>query len=75
MMGLINGIERTPSQLEKLVTDAGLRVEKVWQCRGVVGIVECRGVFNGEGERGGEMNGGKMSIGANGMNRWADQVA
>ena len=54
MMGIINGIERTPGQFRKLVEEAGLRIEKIWECRSVSSIVECRAVFpaNGEGEGG-----------------------
>ena len=42
MMGIINGIERTPEQFRKLVAAAGLRVHKIWECRSQVGIVELR---------------------------------
>ena len=54
MMGIINGIERTPGQFRKLVEEAGLRIEKIWECRSLSSIVECRAVFpaNGEGEGG-----------------------
>lgn len=42
MMGIINGIERTPEQLRQVVEQAGLRIEKIWECRSQVGIVELR---------------------------------
>ena len=42
MMGIINGIERTPLQFKSIVEKAGLRLEKIWECRSVVGIVEVR---------------------------------
>ena len=50
MMGIINGIERTPDQLKVIVEDSGLRIEKVWECRSQVPIVEVRladGATNG----------------------------
>ncbi|KAK4690158.1 hypothetical protein P7C71_g6563, partial [Lecanoromycetidae sp. Uapishka_2] len=42
MMGIINGIERTPEQLRDVVEKSGLRVERVWECRSQVPIVEVR---------------------------------
>jgi len=42
MMGIINGVERTPEEFRTLVQRAGLRVERVWECRSQVGIVELR---------------------------------
>ena len=42
MMGIINGIERTPSQLKVLLEKAGLRIERVWEARSQVPIVEAR---------------------------------
>ena len=42
MMGIINGIERTPDQLKRIVEKSGLRIEKVWECRSQVPIVEVR---------------------------------
>lgn len=42
MMGIINGIERTPAQLAAIVEKAGLRIEKVWEARSQVPIVEVR---------------------------------
>ncbi|TFK31845.1 O-methyltransferase-domain-containing protein [Crucibulum laeve] len=41
MMSLINGTERTVSEMSKVVQDAGLKVSKVWQCRGDMCITEC----------------------------------
>ena len=40
MMGIINGIERTPAQLARIVERAGLRIERVWEGRSQVAIVE-----------------------------------
>lgn len=60
MMGIINGIERTPRQFRELVEKAGLRVEKIWECRSQVSIVEVRAVFEGE-------HGKKQNNGVNGM--------
>ena len=42
MMSIINGIERTPDQLKAIVEKSGLRIEKVWECRSQVSIVEVR---------------------------------
>lgn len=42
MMGIINGIERTPAQFKAIVEAAGLRIEKIWDCRSQVSIVEVR---------------------------------
>ena len=42
MMGIINGVERTPAQLISLVEGAGMRVVKVWEGRSQVPIVEVR---------------------------------
>lgn len=42
MMGIINGIERTPAQLAGIIERAGLRIERVWECRSQVAIVEVR---------------------------------
>lgn len=42
MMGIINGIERNPSQFKDIVEKAGLRLERIWECRSVVSIIEVR---------------------------------
>ena len=42
MMGIMNGIERTPSQFKELVEKAGLKLERIWECRSMVGIIELR---------------------------------
>ena len=42
MMGSINGIERMPAQLAVIAERAGLRIERVWECRSQVAIVEAR---------------------------------
>lgn len=42
MMGTSNGKERTADELSVLAEKAGLRVEKVWVCRGLVWITELR---------------------------------
>lgn len=39
---VLNGIERTPSQFDEIIRRAGLRLEKLWECRSMVGIVEAR---------------------------------
>lgn len=46
MMGTINGIERTPAQFGALVDRAGLTIEKIWECRSQVSIVELKAVFD-----------------------------
>jgi len=40
MMSIINGIERTPEQLKRILGESGLRIHKIWECRSQVGIVE-----------------------------------
>jgi len=40
MMGIINGIERTPAQFKDLVEAAGLELLKIWDCRSQVSLVE-----------------------------------
>ena len=42
MMATINGIERTPRQFSALVEQAELKVEKIWECRSQVSILELR---------------------------------
>ena len=42
MLALFNGRERTPEELEGLARRAGLRIEKIWECRAPVDIVELR---------------------------------
>lgn len=42
MLTLINGIERTPAQLRALAARAGLRVARIWECRGIIAITELR---------------------------------
>ena len=42
MMGIINGIESTPAQLQTVVEKSGLKIEKVWECRSQVPVVEVR---------------------------------
>lgn len=42
MMGIMNGIERTPSQFKVLVEKAGLKLERIWECRSMVGVIEVR---------------------------------
>jgi O-methyltransferase domain len=50
MMGIINGIERTPMEFKDLVEKAGFKIEKIWECRSQVSIVELRlnTVLNGD---------------------------
>ena len=61
MMGIINGIERTPLQFRELVEKAGLKVERIWECRSQVSIVELRAASaieqNGVGTQNGVANG------------------
>ncbi|KZT74220.1 S-adenosyl-L-methionine-dependent methyltransferase [Daedalea quercina L-15889] len=42
MLALFNGCERTPEQLDTVADRAGLRIEKIWECRGPIGITEFR---------------------------------
>ena len=65
MMGIINGIERTPAQLQKIVESAGLVVEKVWECRAQVPIVVVK--LKETGVNGGTGHGMNQSDGVNGM--------
>ncbi|KAJ7350698.1 hypothetical protein DFH08DRAFT_862171 [Mycena albidolilacea] len=42
MMNLINGTERTVSEMNLgIINRAGLVVQKIWECRGAVHITEC----------------------------------
>ncbi|KAI0383175.1 putative O-methyltransferase [Hypomontagnella monticulosa] len=41
MMSLMNGKERTPSEFRSLFERAGLKMVKVWDCRSILGIIEC----------------------------------
>ncbi|KAI2638839.1 putative O-methyltransferase [Hypomontagnella submonticulosa] len=41
MMSLMNGKERTPSEFRSLFELAGLKMVKVWDCRSILGIIEC----------------------------------
>ncbi|KAI1823254.1 S-adenosyl-L-methionine-dependent methyltransferase [Xylaria intraflava] len=40
MMTILNGIERTPEQLKRILGESGLRIHKIWECRTQVPIVE-----------------------------------
>ncbi|KAL9038899.1 MAG: hypothetical protein Q9180_002852 [Flavoplaca navasiana] len=42
LMGIINGIERTPAQFKVLIEKAGMKLEKIWECRSQVSVVEVR---------------------------------
>lgn len=42
MLALFNGRERTPEELEGLARRAGLKIEKIWECRAPVDITELR---------------------------------
>jgi hypothetical protein len=42
LMAGLNGIERTPEQFRDIVERAGLKIEKFWQCRSQVGLIEVR---------------------------------
>jgi len=41
MMSLINGTERTAAEMSDIVERAGMRVAKIWPCRGAMYITEC----------------------------------
>jgi hypothetical protein len=40
MMSIINGIERKPAELRNIAERAGLRLNRIWDCRSQVGLVE-----------------------------------
>lgn len=40
VMSVINGIERKPTEFGDLVKRAGLHLNKFWECRSQVGLVE-----------------------------------
>ncbi|KIW97886.1 uncharacterized protein Z519_01470 [Cladophialophora bantiana CBS 173.52] len=42
MMMMTNGRERTPAEFERIVQEAGLVLDKIWECRGPLSIIECR---------------------------------
>ncbi|KZT12560.1 S-adenosyl-L-methionine-dependent methyltransferase [Laetiporus sulphureus 93-53] len=42
MMACHNGMERTPEMLDALAARAGLRVAKIWECRGLIAIAELK---------------------------------
>ena len=42
MFATLDGQERTPEQFSRIAELAGLRTERIWECRGPVGIVEIR---------------------------------
>ncbi|KAI0833157.1 putative O-methyltransferase [Hypoxylon sp. FL0890] len=42
MMSLMSGKERTPSEFRGLFERAGLKMVKLWECRSILGIIECR---------------------------------
>ncbi|KAI5861287.1 putative O-methyltransferase [Durotheca rogersii] len=42
MMSLMNGKERTAAEFRELFEQAGLQLVKVWECRSILGIFECR---------------------------------
>ena len=42
MLTLFNGRERTPEDMVQLAARAGLKVEKIWPCRGFIWITELR---------------------------------
>ncbi|CAG8892503.1 unnamed protein product [Penicillium egyptiacum] len=41
MMSIINGIERTPAQFERIINLAGLSLSKIYDCRSQVSVVMC----------------------------------
>ncbi|OSX68054.1 hypothetical protein POSPLADRAFT_1043216 [Postia placenta MAD-698-R-SB12] len=42
MLALFNGVERTPEEFSALAENAGLRVVKIWECRGLAYVTEMR---------------------------------
>jgi len=42
LMSTLNGIERTPAQFRNIVEKAGLKIERFWECRSQVGLIEVR---------------------------------
>jgi hypothetical protein len=42
MMMMLNGKERTPTEFRCLIKAAGLKLFKIWECRGPLSIIECR---------------------------------
>ncbi|KIW81975.1 hypothetical protein Z517_05001 [Fonsecaea pedrosoi CBS 271.37] len=42
MMMMTNGRERTPAEFDRIVQAAGMVVDRVWDCRGPLSIVDCR---------------------------------
>lgn len=40
MMGIINGIERTPEEFKTIIEAAGLKLSKIYECRSPVSLVE-----------------------------------
>ena len=41
MMTIINGIERTPAEFQDIVERAGLVINRIYDCRSQVSLVEC----------------------------------
>lgn len=39
---LLHGVERTPQEFYELASLAGLQVAKLWECRGVLWVIEMR---------------------------------
>ncbi|PMD30938.1 S-adenosyl-L-methionine-dependent methyltransferase [Hyaloscypha variabilis F] len=42
LMSTLNGIERTPAQFRNIIEKAGLKIERFWDCRSQVGLIEVR---------------------------------
>ncbi|MCJ1467792.1 hypothetical protein MMC07_006417 [Pseudocyphellaria aurata] len=40
MMATVNGIERTPAQFRQLIEAAGMKMQKIWECRSQASLVE-----------------------------------
>ena len=40
MMGIINGIERTPDQFQAILKASGLEMSRIYECRSPVSLVE-----------------------------------
>lgn len=42
LMATLNGIERTPGEFCDIIEKAGLKLEKIWDVRSQVGLIEVR---------------------------------
>jgi len=44
MMAVHNGMERTPEMLDALANRAGMKLSKIWECRGIISVIELRSI-------------------------------